>query len=157
MLLAFNPSRLPRPSFSIPISNEASFGRRTESSDLLSVLDQLNPDTLSDSGVGLLGLNTDLLEDDTLGVGRSTEWRGLVGGSEKTLLEGQIGPTLLATMVAELAGGVETSWLSCGYCELLWCDDILVVMRGGRDNCDYRVFVRWRGVCVPLPMIAVVS
>jgi hypothetical protein len=88
--------------------------RRTESGDLLSVLDQLNPDTLSNSGVGLLGLNTDLLEDDTLGVGGATEWRGLIGGSEEALLVVEIGPSTLATMVAELAGGVETSRLSCG-------------------------------------------
>jgi hypothetical protein len=72
----------------------------------------LYTDTLSDSGVGLLGLNTNLLEDYALGVGRSTEGRGLVGGSEKTLLVVEIGPTSLAAMVAELAGGVETSWLS---------------------------------------------
>lgn len=86
---------------------------RTESSDLLSVLDQLDTDTLSDSRVGLLGLDTDLLEDDTLGVGGSTERRGLEGGSQKTLLEGQIGPALLTAVVAQLARGVETSWLSC--------------------------------------------
>ena len=88
--------------------------RRTESSDLLSVLDQLDPDTLSDGGVGLLSLNTDLLEDYALGVGRTAEWRGLVGGSEEALLVVEIGPSSLATMVAELAGGVETSRLSCG-------------------------------------------
>jgi hypothetical protein len=74
----------------------------------------LYPDTLSDSGVGLLGLNTNLLEDYALGVGRTTERRGLVGGSEETLLVVEIGPSSLATMVAELAGGVETSRLSCG-------------------------------------------
>ena len=85
----------------------------TESSDLLAVLDQLNLDTLSDSRVGLLGLNTDLLEDDALGVGGATERRGLVGGSQKALLEGQIGPALFTAVVAQLARGVETSWLSC--------------------------------------------
>jgi hypothetical protein len=40
----------------------------TESSDLLSVLDQLDSDALSNGGVGLLGLDTDLLEHDSLGV-----------------------------------------------------------------------------------------
>lgn len=47
----------------------------TESSDLLSVLNELYPNTLSDGRVGLLGLDTNLLEDDTLGVGRTTERR----------------------------------------------------------------------------------
>ena len=37
-----------------------------ESSDLLSILDKLYPDTLSDSRVRLLGLHTDLLENDSL-------------------------------------------------------------------------------------------
>lgn len=34
-----------------------------------------SPDTLSNSRVGLLGLNTDLLEYDALCVGGATEWR----------------------------------------------------------------------------------
>jgi hypothetical protein len=92
---------------------------RTESSDLLSVLDQLDPDTLPNGGVGLLGLDTDLLEHDALGVGGASEGRGLEGGSEKTLLEAEIGPALFATVVAQLACGVETSRLSFthGGCE----------------------------------------
>lgn len=42
---------------------------RTESGDLLAILDELHTHTLANGRVGLLGLNTDLLEDDTLGVG----------------------------------------------------------------------------------------
>lgn len=88
-----------------------------ESRDLLSVLDQLHTHTLSDGGVGLLGLDTDLLEDDSLGVGRTTEGRGLEGGSERTLLVGQIGPALLTAVVAQLARGVETSRLAFSHLE----------------------------------------
>lgn len=90
---------------------------RTESGDLLSVLDQLHTHTLSDGGVGLLGFDTDLLEDDSLGVGGATEGRGLEGGSERTLLIGQIGPTLLAAVVAQLARGVESSRLAFSHLE----------------------------------------
>lgn len=87
--------------------------RHTESGDLLSVLDELDTHTLANSGVGLLGLNTDLLEDDSLGVGRATEGGGLEGGSEGTLLVSQISPALLLPVKAELAGGVQTTRLSC--------------------------------------------
>jgi hypothetical protein len=62
-----------------------------ESGDLLSVLDELDSDTLSDGGVGLLGLDSDLLEDDTLGVGRSSSGGGLVDVTEGTLLVSLVG------------------------------------------------------------------
>jgi hypothetical protein len=87
-------------------------GKPTESRNLLSVLNELNSDTLSDSGVGLFGFNTDLFEDYALGVGGSSEGRGLEGGPEESLLEGLIGPTLVLAVVSKLAGGVEPSWLS---------------------------------------------
>lgn len=52
----------------------------TESGDLLAVLDELHTHTLANGRVGLLGLNTDLLEDDTLGVGRAL-WQMLASMS----------------------------------------------------------------------------
>lgn len=86
--------------------------RRTESSDLLSVLDELDTHTLSDGGVGLLGLDTDLLEDDALGVGGTTERRGLESGTQGTLLVAKIGPALVLTVKAQLASGVQSSRLA---------------------------------------------
>lgn len=62
-----------------------------EGRDLLTVLDELDTDTLSDSRVGLLGLNTDLLKNDTLGVRRATGGRGLVEVAERTLLVLSVG------------------------------------------------------------------
>ena len=54
---------------------------RDEASDLLSVLDQLNTAALTDSGVGLLGLNAELLNDDTFGVGGTTKRVAAVHGT----------------------------------------------------------------------------
>ena len=71
---------------------------RTESSDLLAVLDELDTHTLADGGVGLLGLNTDLFEDDALGVGGATERRRLESGTESALLVSEISPLLLLTV-----------------------------------------------------------
>ena len=82
---------------------------RTESSNLLAVLDQLNSDTLSDGRVGLLGLDTDLLEDDTLGVGRTTEGRGLESGTQGTLLIGKVGPFLVLSVCSQLSRSVKTT------------------------------------------------
>lgn len=43
-----------------------------ESGDLLAVLDKLDTNTFSDSGVRLLGLNTDFFEHNALAVGGAT-------------------------------------------------------------------------------------
>jgi len=93
----------------------------TESSNLLSVLNQLHPDTLPDSRVGLLGLNTDLLENDSLGVRRASERRRLESGSERALLVREICPALFAAVVLQLAGGVESTGLSFSHdcCSML--------------------------------------
>jgi hypothetical protein len=58
----------------------------------------------------VMGLH--LFKDNTLGVGGATERRRLEGSSQKSLLELLIGPTVLATMGAQLACGVKTTRLS---------------------------------------------
>jgi hypothetical protein len=57
----------------------------------LSVLNQLNSDTLSNSRIRLFGFNSNFLEHDTLSVRRSTSWRTSVGGSKSSLLVVVIG------------------------------------------------------------------
>lgn len=84
-------------------------GGRTEGSDVLAVLDELDTNTLPNGGVRLLGLNTDLLEHDTLGVGGATEGRGLEGSAEGTLLVGKIGPLLVLAVSPQLPGGVQST------------------------------------------------
>ena len=79
-----------------------------EGSDLLSVLDQLHSDGLTDSRVRLLGLNTETLNDDTLGVGSSSQGVSLQGSSEVSLLEVLIVPPLNAAVVGELASSLKT-------------------------------------------------
>lgn len=98
-------------------------GLPTESSDLLAVLDQLDLDTLPNGRVGLLGLNSDLFEDDTLGVGSTTEGGGLESGTEKALLVVQVGPALLTAVVGELARGVQTTGLSLTHLGVLCSED----------------------------------
>lgn len=83
--------------------------RRTEGSDVLAVLDELDTDTLANGGVGLLGLNTNLLEHDALGVRRATEGRRLEGRAEGTLLVREVGPLLVLAVGPQLPCGVETT------------------------------------------------
>ena len=64
-----------------------------ESSDLLTVLDQLDSDTLSNGGVWLLGLDTNLFYNYTLSVRGTTERRGLEGSTQQSLLVALFGPT----------------------------------------------------------------
>ena len=85
-----------------------------EGGDLLGVLDELDTDALADSRVGLLGLNTELLEDDTLGVGSASEGVGLPDCAEVGLLVLLVGPTLVTAKVLQLARGADSSWLTAG-------------------------------------------
>lgn len=94
-----------------------------ESGDLLAVLNQLDLDTLPNGRVGLLGLNSDLFEDDALGVGGTTEGRGLESSTEKALLVVQVGPALLTAVVGELARGIQTTGLSLTHLGVLCSKD----------------------------------
>lgn len=102
-------------------------GSRTESSDLLSVLDELNSDTFSDGRVGLFGFDADFFKHDALGVRGTSEGRGLVGGSEESLLVVKIGPSTFLAGGDELTGGVKTAGLAsvCHFCDkkksVSWC------------------------------------
>lgn len=87
-----------------------------ESGDLLAVLDELNSDTLSDSRVGLLGLNADLLQNDTLSVGRATSGGGLVELAESSLLVVLVGPSVLPSRGTELSSGLQTPRLVATHC-----------------------------------------
>ena len=59
---------------------------RDEGRHLLTILDELNANTFPNSGVGLLCLNANLLEDDALCVGRASSGGGLVDVTEGALL-----------------------------------------------------------------------
>lgn len=82
-----------------------------EGGDLLSVLDQLNSNTLTGSRVGLLGTNTHSLNNDTLGV-RSTHERLNELSAVVGLLVVLIGPLSLSSAVAQLTSRSQTSWLT---------------------------------------------
>ena len=83
-----------------------------EGSDLLAVLDQLHTHALADSGVRLLGLNSELLQHDALGVGSTTEGVRLELGAKVLLLVALVGPLVLAPAVAELAACADSRWLT---------------------------------------------
>lgn len=84
-----------------------------EGGDLLAVLDELHPHALADGRVRLLGLDADLLQDDSLGVGSTSEGISLPSGAQMSLLVVLVGPTLVATVVHMLPGSAQTSWLAC--------------------------------------------
>ena len=74
---------------------------RDEGSNLLAVLDELNAHALTDSRVRLLGLDTDLFQDDTLGVGATSE-RLLPLRTQVRLVEILVGPALFTAVNAQL-------------------------------------------------------
>ena len=68
-----------------------------------------------------------------------SEWRGLVGGTEQSLLVVEIGPLLLTAVVAQLARGQKTSRLSfthvcCTVSSVLW--SLVFRSVGGAEWCE---------------------
>lgn len=88
-----------------------------ESSDLLAVLNELNTDCLAHGRVWLLGLDTELLKNDSLCVRRSTKRIGLVSVTKVCLGIVFIIPALSAAIVAQLASCSETSRLAKRFIE----------------------------------------
>jgi len=72
-----------------------------EGGDLLSVLDELHSGALTNSGVGLLGLDSDLLDDDSLTVRASGE-RLLPLATDVGLLVVLVGPKLRLSVKTQL-------------------------------------------------------
>jgi len=83
-----------------------------EGGDLLGILDQLNPHALPDGRVRLLGLDTDLLKDDALGVRGSTEGIGLPPGAQVSFFVVLIGPNLVPSVGDVLTSGLDSRWLT---------------------------------------------
>ena len=78
---------------------------------LLSILDELNTDTLSHSRVGLFSLNPNFLQDDALAVRGSLKRGRFPGGAEGAFSVVVVCPSVFATVDAEFACCVET----CGF------------------------------------------
>lgn len=86
-----------------------------EGSDLLAVLDELDADALADGGVGLLGLDSHLLEDNAFAHGGAAHGVGLEGREGVGLAVFKVGPLLGLPVVAELPSGVDSCGLSHFY------------------------------------------
>ena len=80
-----------------------------ESRNLLTILDELYAAALTNSGVGLLGLDADLLNNNALCVRRATKWVALVFGTDVGLLVVLVSPELRATANHQLTRGPDSA------------------------------------------------
>jgi len=83
-----------------------------EGSDLLTVLDQLNTHALTHSGVRLLRLDTDLLENDPLSVRAASERLGPLLAQVAALVA-LVRPVVVLALDAQLATGAKSVGLTC--------------------------------------------
>lgn len=89
-----------------------------EAGDSLIVFFELDSDTLSNTGVWLLGFDTDLLDDNAAGVGSTTEWFSPLSGlmSKFVLL---VSPKVQSSLILQLATSLDTTWFMRAHCKLL--------------------------------------
>ncbi|GMS96111.1 hypothetical protein PENTCL1PPCAC_18286, partial [Pristionchus entomophagus] len=83
-----------------------------EGGDLLSVLDELDSNALANGRVRLLSLDSDLLKNDSLGVRGTSEGVSLPPSSEVGFLVVLVVPSLITTVVAQLARRANSHRLS---------------------------------------------
>lgn len=88
---------------------------RNKGSDLLAVLDELHTTRLSNGRVGLLGLDSDSFQNDSLCVRGATEGVGLEGGGGVLAGVLLVVPFLFATMGAQFAGAAHSRRLSVSH------------------------------------------
>jgi len=82
-----------------------------EGGNPLTVLDELDSNAFSNSGVWLFGFDSDFLDDDTFSVRSTGKWVGFQGGSQMSLFVVKIGPSLETPVVSQFSGAPNSSRL----------------------------------------------
>lgn len=104
---------------------------RNKCRDLLAVLDELNSARLANGRVGLLGLNSDTLKDDTLCVGSAAKGVCFESSCGVFPRVAFVMPLLLAAMGAQLASALDSSGLTVTHGVALLRNLDVVAGRGG--------------------------
>jgi len=92
-----------------------------EASDSLVVFFELDSDTLSNTGVGLLGFDTNFLNNDARGVGSTLEGLSPLSSlvREPILF---VSPKVQFSLVSKLATSTNTTWFMFAHVCLLLCE-----------------------------------
>ena len=89
-----------------------------EAGDSLIVFFELDSDTLSDTGVRLLGLNADLLDDDAAGVGSTCEGLSPLGGLV-SLSVALVSPSVVSSLERKFATCINSAWFVASHIVIL--------------------------------------